>query len=70
MIDYRDGEWHSWEGGNSPVMSGDLVEFFTQGRFEQGLGSLTNYGSSFDFEWLGDSDDIVSFRVVQKAEEV
>ena len=71
MIDYRSGLWNDWAGSDtSPVMDGDLVEFFTHVTLEENLEAKIMYGSALEFDWIGCRSDIVKFRVIKKAEEV
>lgn len=72
MTDYRSGLWNDWTGSDtSPVMSGDLVEYFTVSMVGDGNEKARVMSAAqLDFEWIDDPSDIVKFRVIKKAEEV
>lgn len=68
MINYRDGEWHDWTGGdplNPPVYSSDLVEYILKNG-----DTNTLWAGHLEFDWIGDEEgtDIVKFRVVNDYE--
>jgi hypothetical protein len=63
MEDYRDGTWHTWTGGDSPVEYGDLVEFIVKEGDKR-----TSWGCNLDFDWVDDPSDITAFRTVSDYE--
>jgi hypothetical protein len=60
QIDYNDGNWHSWNGGECPVNSESEVQYTTKAGSTDGSGQLVRH-----LRWSKnvESSDIVAFRV-------
>ena len=58
-VNYMDGKWHDWEGGECPVPGSCIVEVEFRG------GVIATHFASRN-HWLHDDDvyDIVKFRVI------
>ena len=59
MIDYNDGKWHVWNGGECPVHPESVVEVSITGDLGTGIANLWSWPHD------GTSTDIVAFRVVK-----
>jgi hypothetical protein len=58
-IDYNDGKWHGWNGGECPVHPETVVEV----SYDNNL----DIDKACKYSWLhdGQSDDIIVFRVIK-----
>lgn len=60
-MNYNDGRWHGWNGGECPVMPRDVVEV-------QHISRQTSEAECFDWGYGGRSQ-IVAFRVIKEHKE-
>jgi hypothetical protein len=62
-VDYNDGKWHRWAGGECPVHLSSVVEI----KFINGCANEIQGGSNGagNFAWVSISHPIISFRVTK-----
>jgi hypothetical protein len=62
-INYNDGKWHGWNGGECPVNDKTHGEFVFQD------GSICVNQSAGEWEWDDDHLPIIAFRVTKEHKE-
>jgi hypothetical protein len=64
LVDYNDGKWHGWAGGECPVHPSSVVEI----KFINGYANEIQEGSNGagNFAWVSISHPIISFRVTKE----
>jgi hypothetical protein len=62
VVNYNDGKWHEWTGGDCPVHPDTLVDFTLE------AGRTHTFGNAGCLRWdhRGSSGDIVAFRVAKE----
>jgi hypothetical protein len=63
LVDYNDGKWHRWAGGECPVHNDTLVDATYLSDCE---GVVTCSRSAYNFVWDSGDGPIVAFRVTKK----
>lgn len=67
MTDYRDGDWHGWNGGTLPVRYNDRIDYVW--LHTKGTPPVTHHknhrAGNICFEG-NEYGDLIAFRVIQK----
>lgn len=70
MVNYNDGKWHGWNGGECPVHPETVVEVRWRSDFAAQTGQAGKFNSASQWSWEEDNTNrIVAFRVIKEHRE-
>ena len=70
MINYNDGKWHGWNGGECPVHPETVIEVRWKSDHATQRGQAGNFDRAGQWKWNNTySNRIVAFRVAKEHKE-